>query len=76
MIKKIINYVKDDKLKIRYIDNNLNIENYDKILEVKEDIITLTKNNKIILIKGEKLKLSKLLDDEILIEGIIKKIEM
>ena len=76
MIKKIVDYIKDDRLKIKYIDNNLNVDNYDKILEVKEDSITLIKNNKIILINGENLKLSKLLDDEILIEGIIKKIEL
>lgn len=76
MIEKIVHYVKDNKLKIKYFDNNLNIDNYDKILEVKDDLITFTKDNKIILIRGEKLRLSKLLDDEVLIEGIIKKIEL
>ena len=76
MIEKIVHYVKDNKLKIKYFDNNLNIDNYDKILEVKDDLITFAKDNKIILIHGEKLRLSKLLDDEVLIEGIIKKIEL
>lgn len=76
MIEKIVHYVKDNKLKIKYFDNNLNIDNYDEILEVKDDLITFTKDNKIILIRGEKLRLSKLLDDEVLIEGIIKKIEL
>ena len=76
MIKKIVQYVKDNRLKIKYIDNNLNIDNYSKILEVKEDIITLTKDNKLIIIKGEDLKLTRLMDEEILITGVIKKIEL
>ena len=54
----------------------VNIINYDNILEIKEDIITIKYNNKIILIKGHDLKLNKLLDDELLITGIITKIEL
>ena len=76
MIEKIVNYVKDNKLKIKYFDNNLNVNNYDKILEVKDDIITFIKDNGVIFIKGENLRLSKLLDNEVLITGIIKKIEL
>ena len=76
MIKKIVNYIKDDSLKIKYFDNNVNVVNYDKILEIKNDVITLIKNEKIVLVKGEDLKLTKLLDNEILITGIIKKIEL
>ena len=76
MINKIVNYVKDTKLKIKYFDNNVNIVNYDKILEIKSDEITIIKDNSIILIKGNNLKLTKLLDDEILINGNIKKIEL
>lgn len=76
MIEKIVHYVKDNKLKIKYFDNNLNVDNYDKILEVKDDIITFIKDNNLITIKGKDLRLSKLLDDEVLITGIIKKIEL
>lgn len=76
MIKKIVHYIKDDDFKIRYFNNKVNIVNYEKILEIKDDMITLSKDNKLILIKGEDLKLTKLLDNEILINGIIKKIEL
>lgn len=76
MIEKIVHYVKNNKLKITYVNNSLNINNYDKILEVKNDIITLTKDNKCLLIRGEDLKLSKLLEHEILITGKILKIEL
>ena len=76
MIEKLVNYVKDNDLKIKYSNNNLNIDNYDKILEVKSDVITISKNNSFIFIRGDNLKLSKLLDDEVLITGTIKKIEL
>ena len=76
MISKIVDYIKDDKLKIRYIDNSVNIVNYDNILEIKDNMVTVIKDKKIIIIKGNDLKLNKLLDKEILITGIINKIEL
>ena len=76
MIKKIINYIKDPYLKITYYENQVNVLNYDKVLEIKDDIIRIIKNNKIIFIYGIDLKLNKLLDNELLITGEIKKIEM
>lgn len=76
MISKIVDYIKDDKLKIRYIDNSVNIVNYDNILEIKNNMVTVIKDKKIIIIKGNDLKLNKLLDKEILITGIINKIEL
>ncbi len=76
MIKKIMDYIKNEELKIKYMNNNLNIDNYDKILEIKSDVITLSKNNSLIYIRGNNLKLSKLLDNEVLVIGSIKKIEL
>ena len=61
MIKEIINYIKDDKFKIIYVNNSVNVINYDRILEVTCKMVTLEKEKKIILIKGEELKLYKLL---------------
>ena len=76
MIRKLVDYIKDNKFKINYVNNSVNIVNYDKILEIKNDVITIIKENKVILIKGNDLKLSKLLDNEILITGLINKIEL
>ena len=76
MIKKIVHYIKDDNLKIIYFNNNINVSNYDNIIEIKDDIISITKDKQVILIKGNDLKLTKLLDNEVLINGIIKKIEL
>ena len=76
MIKRIVDYIKDDKFKINYVNNSVNVVNYDKILEIKDNIVSIIKENKIIIIKGNDLKLCKLLDNEILITGNIKNIEM
>ena len=76
MIKKIINYIKDSDFKIVYVNNSVNIVNYDSILEVRDELVTLEKEKKLIFIKGNNLKIDKLLDNEILITGVILKIEL
>jgi len=75
-IRKIVNYIKDSNFKIIYFNNSINVINYDSVLEVKENIVSLKKEDKIIHIKGEDLRLNKLLEKEILITGMIKIIEM
>lgn len=75
-IRKIVNYIKDNNFKIIYLNNSINVINYDSVLEVKENIVSLKKEDKIIHIKGEDLRLNKLMDDEILVTGLIKIIEM
>ncbi len=76
MINKIVNYIKDNKFKICYVNNSVNIVNYDKIIEIENTVITITKENKMIFIKGNDLRLNKLLDNEVLITGTINKIEL
>ena len=76
IINKIVNYIKDEKFKIIYVNNSVNIVNYDKILEVKNNQVTLEKENKLLLIKGDNLKLNKLMDKEVLITGIIQEIDL
>ena len=76
MIKDIINYIKDDKFKIIFTNNSLDIINYDKLLEVKDNVVTIEKENNVILIKGENLRIDKLQDDELLIIGYIKNINL
>ena len=75
-IRKIVNYIKDSNFKIIYLNNSVNVINYDSVLEVKENIVSLKKEDKIIHIKGEDLRLNKLLEKEILVTGLIKIIEM
>lgn len=76
MINRLVNYIKDNNFKICYVDNSVNIVNYDKILDVNDTVITVIKENKMIFIKGSELRLTKLLDNEVLITGLINKIEL
>lgn len=76
MIKDIINYIKDDKFKIIFTNNSLDIINYDKLLEVKDTVVTIEKEQNVILIKGENLRIDKLQDNELLIIGYIKNINL
>ena len=75
-LDRLINYIKDEKFKIIYVNNSVDIVNYEKIIEVKNDLITLEKENKLLFIKGENLKLNKLLDKEVLITGLILEIDL
>ena len=75
-IRKIVNYIKYSNFKINYVNNSVNVVNYDNILEVRDSVITLKKEDKIIYIKGEDLRLNKLLENEVLVTGLIKSIEL
>ena len=72
MIKKIKNYLVDDKFTINIIDDKINIVNYTDIISIENERISVSNNDKIIVIKGKNLTLNKLLEKEILITGIIK----
>ena len=76
MMNRLKEFIKSDCLEIHYKNNKLNIVNYDKIVFLGEEKIILLKNNQTINIKGENLTLLKLLDSEILIDGLIKQIEL
>ena len=61
-IRKIVNYIKDSNFRINYINNSVNVINYDSVLEVKENIVSLKKEDKILHIKGEDLRLNTLFE--------------
>ena len=69
-------FISSRKLKINYMENKLNIVNFDEILILTEDKIILLKDKETIVIKGSNLTLLKLMDSEILIGGFIKIIEL
>lgn len=76
MINRIKEYIKDNQFKITFVNNCINIINYDKIIELNDKEITVMNNKNVVMIRGNNLKLTKLLDNEILITGLINKIEM
>ena len=75
-MNKLKEFIKSNNLEFHYLNNKLNIINYDKIIFLGTSKIILLKSNKTISIMGNNLSLLKLLDSEILIDGIIKEIEL
>lgn len=75
-MKKIKEFINSKELRLNYINNKLNVVNYDEIVLLTAEKIILTKDKKVIIIKGLNLTLLKLLEEEILINGSIKTIEL
>ena len=75
MLKDLRNYILENKFKINIYDNNLNISNYTEIDHFDDEIIIVRYEKGIIKVKGENLIITKLLENELLINGIIRNIE-
>ena len=69
-------YVLETNFKIYIEQNKIDVVNYDSIESVTNSKISLKYNNKILNIIGNDLVIKKLLNDEILIEGKLKNIEL
>jgi len=76
LIKRTRNYLLDETFNMRVLKNKIDICNYVSIGYLDNDLIIINYIEGEIKIKGENLVVSKLLDDEILISGEIKTIEM
>lgn len=76
MFNRIKEYINDDEFRLTVLENRIYIINYLKIISLDDDRISfLTKKGRVI-IKGSKLSLNKMLDDEVLISGIVSNIEV
>lgn len=71
----IRSYINDSDLKITIINNKINIINYDDIGHFNSDKVVVKSKNNSIIIKGNNLVVSKLMNNEILITGDFKGIE-
>ena len=76
IVRKVRDYLLDDEFKIIILNNKINISNYEKIEYLDIDKVIVKYENGKINIKGENITVSKLLNNEILISGSIKEIEM
>lgn len=75
IIDGIRSYILENDTKITIINNKINITNYIDIGHFDNNKIIVKLNNKNIIIKGDDLVVSKLLDSEILITGEFYNIE-
>lgn len=73
---KMFDVIHDNKLKIIYYENKLNIINYKRILIFNKNKVSIDTLNKVIVVRGEDLLITKFVNDELLITGKIKEIKM
>ncbi len=72
----IRSYLLEEEFKIILKKDSLNIINYLELIDFNDFEIKIKYINGILLISGNKLRLKKILNDELLIEGNINKIEL
>lgn len=71
----ITRYINDTDFQIVYLNNQLNIINYDKINYMEDTKISLSYKTGSVVVGGENLRAKKLLDNEIIIVGEIKNLD-
>ena len=76
MLRKINDYLNEPDSKIIYFNGKVNIVNFLKINDFSSKEVSVYTKDNLILIKGNNLVISKMLDDEILIKGDILNIEL
>lgn len=75
LIKDMREFILENEFKITYFNNKLDIVNYTNISHFDSTKIILNHAKGSIVISGDNLYVSKLLIDEVLVEGSIQKIE-
>ena len=76
MFKFINNYLNDKEFRFTVYEDKIHIINFNKIITLEDNYISLLSINKKINIKGLNLVLIKLVDNELLIKGNINSIEV
>ncbi|MBR2678117.1 MAG: YabP/YqfC family sporulation protein [Bacilli bacterium] len=76
MLEKISNYVNDKEFRLTLYNDKIHIINYKKIISLENNYLSILCLDKKILVTGNNLILSKILDNELLIKGTINNIEV
>lgn len=76
MFNSINNYINDNKFRLTIYDNKIHIINFKRIISIEDNYVSFQTNNKKINIKGNKLLLKKILENEMLLTGEIENIEV
>ena len=76
MLRKVSGYLIDKEFRLTLYTYKLHIINYKEIISLSDDEVIIKTNNGKVLIYGEKLTLIKLVEDEVLLSGKIKRIEV
>ncbi len=73
---RIKNYIEDNEFHFDIFIDHIYIANYEKILSLSDTKVSFVAQNKKITLTGNKLSLIKMLDDELLIQGNLTKVEL
>lgn len=73
---RIKNYIEDNEFHFDIFIDHVYIANYEKILSLSDTRVVFVAKNKKIALTGNKLSLIKMLDDELLIQGNLTKVEL
>ncbi len=76
IIQKLTDYIYDKELNVSIHKNKINVINYKEILHFNSSKISIEHDKGIIDIMGNKLVVTKLFNNELLISGEIKRIEL
>lgn len=68
------NYINENNFSMIYKNKSLDVINYTKILDFSSTLISFEYKNNGYYVEGDNLVISKMMEDEILITGNIKKI--
>ena len=75
MFKKIHNYLLDNSFRFTVFKDGIHLFNYKEILSLKNNNIVI-RGEFILEVSGSNLVLNKMLDNEVLITGVIKDIKI
>lgn len=76
LINSFRNYILDEEFKINIYKDKVNIVNYTNIVNFTSKEVVVKYEDGHIFIFGKNLSISRLLIDEVLISGVIEKIEL
>lgn len=76
MLSRVKDYIIDDEFRIILFENRFLAINFIKMLSLEDSRVSLKTNYGRVIIKGRDFSLQKLLDNEILIGGVIDNVEV
>lgn len=74
LVRMIDNLVSDREFVITYQKGKIDIVNYDQIMDFSSYVVSVKRDGKIYKIEGSNLVITKMMEEEILIEGNIENI--
>lgn len=76
MLSKVKDYILDQEFRITLFENRLLAVNFIKILSLEESKVSFLTNYGRVIVKGREFTLNRLLENEVLIGGIIEQVEV